>query len=64
MPCDVWKKSVWWRTGKYQATFIIGSSEKIDLINNTYTSELSSMEIEKLQKNLDTMAMDLRNDIF
>lgn len=61
--CNTWKESFWWRTGKYQVTFKLGSPKKINLINNIYNFELSSIEIEKLQKNLNTMEINLRNII-
>lgn len=61
--CNVWKKSFWWRTGKYHVIFKLGSPKKIDLIDYTYIFELSSIEVEKLQKNLDTLEIDLRNII-
>ena len=60
---EVRKKAFWWRPGKYQATFKLGSPKKMDLTHDTYNFELTSIDIEKLQKNLDTLDSDLRNII-
>ena len=55
------KKAFWWKPGKYQVTFKLGSPKKMVLTHDTFSFELTLIDVEKLQKNLGTLDTDLRN---
>ena len=47
------KQSFWWKIGKYSLEFIISSPEKFTLFDNKYEFELTSFDIDNLEKNKD-----------
>ncbi|GAB6145305.1 hypothetical protein [Desulfocicer niacini] len=57
------KKAFWWRPGKYKATFKIGSPKKINLTHGTFSFTLTTIDIDKLKKNLETLDIELKNVI-
>ncbi len=60
---EIRKKAFWWKAGKYQATFKLGSPKKITLTHDSYEFQLNHLEVEKLQKNVDALDSDLSNII-
>jgi hypothetical protein len=55
------QKSFWWRPGRYGIEFRLTSPKKILATKSRYSFELTALEIDQLQENVETLKADLEN---
>ncbi|MFH1951585.1 MAG: hypothetical protein ABIL06_08205 [Pseudomonadota bacterium] len=57
------KKAFWWKPGHYQFTLKLSSTKKFKLTHSKFDFELTSIDIDRLKENIDTLEVELKNTI-
>lgn len=57
------QKAFWWKPGHYQITLRLSSPKKFKLTHSQFDFELTSVDIDRLKENLNTIKIELKNII-
>ncbi len=60
---DIRQNSFWWKAGRYDVTIKLSSPRKFRLTRSQFAFDLTSVDIDQLRQNLDTLTTEIQNVI-
>ncbi|MBK5291694.1 MAG: hypothetical protein JJE04_08485 [Acidobacteriia bacterium] len=60
---DARKKSFWWKAGRYDVMLKLSSPNKFELTHSRFTFDLTSIDVDQLRQNVETLKTEMQNVI-